>query len=102
MVFLIVMIILILMIIFLGLKYGKSPKLKAKLVKTKKGLMWNGILRVVQIGYLGYAATFIHGIMTKDTLNSTNQFVHTIIFGAITISFVVFVFLLIYKSKEKI
>lgn len=49
--------VLVLVFITLSLALCKFKAIQAKLRKTKDNLLWNGILRSLFIGYLGYATT---------------------------------------------
>lgn len=59
MVFIAVPIGLIVGILIIGLSIAicRCKKVRAKLIKTKESILWNGILRSIVVGYLGYATT---------------------------------------------
>ena len=56
------MVILLLSLVVLGYFFKNNVKVRAILTDLKVKFMWNGILKSLLIGYLGYATTFITGL----------------------------------------
>ena len=56
------MVILLLSLVVLGYFFKNNVKVRAILTDLKVKFMWNGILKSLLVGYLGFATTFIIGL----------------------------------------
>ena len=56
------MVFLLLSLIILGYLFKNNVKVREKLTDLKVKFMWNGILKSLLVGYLGFATTFIIGL----------------------------------------
>jgi len=100
----IIAVVLVCMCILLLIKPIRA-KVKAKLIETKNKMIWNGLIRMITLGYINYCAMWTVNLSAKfiDPIEEPkiSEYIITPLLGILLFSYPICCFIILWRTPNE-